>query len=109
MTAAPSRSAPQPMPDAEVAAYLRERPAWRREDDHIVRRFEFPSFMEGIEFVNRVARVASQIDHHPDIEISGRSVTMRLRSHDAGGITARDFILADRIDALAFEDRERTA
>lgn len=105
----PFRSHPQTMPDPEIAARLKDRPSWRREDDHIVRRIEFPSFVDGIEFVNRVARVAEQIDHHPDIEITWRRVTFTLHSHDAGGITARDFALADRIDALlaGVDDKER--
>ena len=96
----PSRARPEPMPDRAVADRLKDRPHWRREDGCIVRRIEFPSFMEGVEFVNRVARVAEEIDHHPDIEIVWRRVTLTLHSHDAGGITARDFALADRIDAI---------
>jgi 4a-hydroxytetrahydrobiopterin dehydratase len=98
---------PSTMPDAEVALRLKEHPAWRREDGCIVRRIEFATFSDGIEFINQVARVATQIDHHPDIQISWRRVTLTLCSHDAGGITARDFALAGRIDALASENKEK--
>ncbi|HEY3175207.1 MAG TPA: 4a-hydroxytetrahydrobiopterin dehydratase [Candidatus Polarisedimenticolia bacterium] len=98
-----ARSKPEPMPDAEVARRLLGHPAWRREDGCIVRRLEFTTFMNGIEFINRVASQAEEIDHHPDILISWRRVTLTLYSHDAGGITARDFALAGRIDALVSE------
>ena len=100
---------PQTMPDAEVALRLKEYPAWRREDGCIVRRIEFATFMDGIGFINQVARVAEEIDHHPDIQISWRRVTLSLCSHDAGGITARDFALAGRIDALATEHEGKVA
>ena len=74
--------------------------AWRRDEDHLTRSLEFASFMQAIEFVNQVARTAEEIDHHPDILISWRRVTLNLSSHDVGGVTNRDFTLAARIDDL---------
>lgn len=88
------------LPDSEVASRLRERPSWAREESRLVRRLDFGAFMDGIGFVIEVARLAERMDHHPDIEIRWRRVTLSLWSHDAGGITARDFELADRIDSL---------
>lgn len=74
--------------------------AWSRDGDHLTRSFEFASFMQAIEFVNQVARTAEEIDHHPDILISYRRVTLNLSSHDTGGVTSRDLALASKIDAL---------
>ena len=74
--------------------------AWRRDEGHLTRSLEFASFMQAIEFVNQVARTAEEIDHHPDILISWRRVTLNLSSHDVGGVTNRDFTLAARIDDL---------
>jgi len=76
---------------------------WRREADHLTRTLEFDTFMKGIEFVNQVARVAEELDHHPDIVISFRRVTLNLSSHDAGGVTDRDFALSRKIDGVISE------
>lgn len=81
--------------------------AWRREGDHLTRCLEFASFMQAIEFVNHVARTAEEIDHHPDILISWRRVTLNLSSHDVGGITNRDFTLAGKIDGLIIQNGGR--
>jgi 4a-hydroxytetrahydrobiopterin dehydratase len=62
--------------------------------------FELPSFPEAIAFVNRVAALAQEADHHPDIAISYRKVTLRWTTHSAGGITERDHELAARTSEL---------
>ncbi len=75
-------------------------PGWDERDGAVERTFEFGSFMEGIDFVNRVAALAEQADHHPDIAIGYRRVTLRLRTHSRDAITERDVDLAGRINAL---------
>jgi 4a-hydroxytetrahydrobiopterin dehydratase len=60
-----------------------------------------PSFSEAIAFVNRVAELAEKEDHHPDIAVSYKKVTLRWTSHSEGGITDRDYALAERSDGLA--------
>jgi len=74
---------------------------WQEVDGALQREFELPSFAEAIGFVNRVAELAEQEDHHPDMTISYRKVTLRWTTHSAGGITDRDRELAARTDALA--------
>jgi 4a-hydroxytetrahydrobiopterin dehydratase len=74
--------------------------AWSQEGDAIVRRVEAPSFPAGIELVRRVAEAAEASDHHPDIDIRWRTVTFRLSTHDAGGITDKDLVMAGTIDKL---------
>ena len=74
-------------------------PGWEIAGDAIRRRYEFASFAESIAFVNRVAQLADRADHHPDILIEYDKVALNLSSHDAGGLTERDFALARSIDA----------
>lgn len=81
--------------------FLLAHPGWKIADGMIVRTFEFPAFLEGIAFVERVAQAAEKADHHPDIDIRWRRVTLRLVTHDAGGLTFRDTALAAEADRLA--------
>lgn len=69
-------------------------------DGALERTFELGSFPEAIAFVNRVAELAQAEDHHPDIAVSYKKVTLRWTTHSAGGITERDRELAGRSDAL---------
>ena len=74
---------------------------WERADEAIQRRFEFEDFAESIAFVNRIAPVAEQLGHHPDIAISWNIVTVSITTHSQGSLTDADFELAGRIDPLA--------
>ncbi len=87
--------------DAEIQARLASLPEWAWEGKEIVRTFTFPTFPEAIAFVDRVAVAAEEANHHPDIDIRYTRVTLRLTSHDSGGLTERDFALAARADSLA--------
>jgi len=69
---------------------------WDEVDGALQRQFELPSFAEAIAFVNRVAELAEAENHHPDIAISYKRVTLRWTTHSAGGITKRDRELAAR-------------
>ncbi|HEY6056115.1 MAG TPA: 4a-hydroxytetrahydrobiopterin dehydratase [Gaiellaceae bacterium] len=73
---------------------------WQERDEALEREFEFPSFPEAIAFVDRVAELAETENHHPDIAISYRRVTLRWTTHSAGGITDRDRELAERSSKL---------
>lgn len=92
---------PQPLPEDAVRRKLAVLPGWKREGEEIVRVFDRGNFNGSIAFVNAVAAAANAADHHPDIAISWNSVTVRLSSHDAKGLTDRDFALAQTIDGLA--------
>jgi 4a-hydroxytetrahydrobiopterin dehydratase len=85
----------------ELAAKLRECPEWIREGGEIARALKFKSFPKAIAFVNEVAALAEEANHHPDIDIRYSKVVLRLTTHDRGGLTARDLELARRIDRLA--------
>lgn len=87
--------------DAEaVAAALVARPAWSSDGAALRRTVTCASFRAAVALLDAVAEVAEEMDHHPDMTLRYRDLGLRLRSHDAGGITERDLRLASRIDAL---------
>jgi len=73
---------------------------WNEVDDALERTFELPSFAEALAFVNRVGELAESADHHPDIAIHYKQVTLRWWTHTAGGVTDRDRELASASAAL---------
>ena len=91
----------KPLSHDEIGARLEALPNWTREGDTIRRAFEFADFTAAMAFVNRVAAAAERADHHPDIDIRYDRVILALSTHSAGGLTARDFALADEADHLA--------
>ena len=74
---------------------------WNEIDNTITKTFEFNSYLDGIDFVNAVANVAEQENHHPDISIGYCKVTISLTTHDAGTITEKDYKLAKLIDHIS--------
>ncbi|EHI11891.1 4a-hydroxytetrahydrobiopterin dehydratase [Mycolicibacterium thermoresistibile] len=86
--------------DEQVDAALSGLNGWERKDGALRRSVTFPTFLDGIEAVRRVAERAEQKDHHPDIDIRWRTVTFALVTHSAGGITEKDLELAKEIDEL---------
>jgi len=87
------------LPD-EIRERLAALPDWQLEGKTIVRKLRFADFMAAIAFVNRLAEVAEAADHHPDILIHYRDVTLTLWTHTADGLTANDFALAAELDKL---------
>ena len=85
--------------ETEIAQRLKALPQWAREGDAIRKTFTFGKFADGIRFVDRVAAQADAMDHHPDIDIRYTKITTTLSTHSAGGLTAKDFDLAAKIDA----------
>lgn len=73
---------------------------WSYEDDHIVRTYEFETYLGGVEFASDVARIADEAFHHPRITIEFRSVTVAFTDHEAGGVTEQDLELAAKVEAL---------
>jgi 4a-hydroxytetrahydrobiopterin dehydratase len=84
--------------EAGIAQALRQTPGWERAGDEIKRTYRFKDFREALAFVNRVGEQAERAGHHPDIDIRYNTVTLALTTHDAGGLTAKDFELARTID-----------
>ena len=86
---------------ADVAALLAQLGAWAVVDGKLARSFAFKNYYETIAFVNALAWMTHQQDHHPELLVTYNSCTMRLNTHSAGGALSRnDFICAARADAL---------
>jgi 4a-hydroxytetrahydrobiopterin dehydratase len=86
---------------AAVDAALAQGVGWQREGDELVQVHKERDFPGALEFVNRVGALAEQANHHPDIDIRWNTVTLRLSTHSAGGITEADLRLAKQIDAIS--------
>ena len=82
----------------EIKAALVTVPEWKLQAEAIVRTFQFKDFPAAIQFVNAAAELAEQAWHHPDIDIRWNKVTLTLTTHDAGGLTEKDFELARKFD-----------
>lgn len=86
---------------AQIKEELKRLPEWDLEKKQIERLFEFDDFEQAIDFVNAVAEIAEEEEHHPDIDIRWNKVKLMLSTHSKGGLTMRDFDLAERIDTLS--------
>ena len=86
------------LPPKEVEGWVRAHPRWRFIDGSIRKKYRFQSFRSAIVFVNRVATIADEQKHHPEITVRYDKVWLKLWSHDADGVTERDLKLAERID-----------
>ena len=87
----------------DIKTWLKKLPEWELEKKHIERLFEFDDFSQAIEFVNGVAEIAEEDDHHPEIDIRYNKVKVALSTHSEGGLTDLDFELAEKIDTLVDE------
>jgi len=86
--------------ETAIAQALSELEGWKREDEKwIVRQYRFPSFRHAVAYVNEVAEIAEQMNHHPMIAIDFRRITLRLTTWHAGGLTELDLESATRYDA----------
>ena len=88
------------MSDEQIAHELAARQEWSETGGSIQRTFAFKTFVEAMAFVNKVAAAAEAAQHHPDVLIRYSKVTINLSTHDASGITKKDFDLAARIDGM---------
>jgi 4a-hydroxytetrahydrobiopterin dehydratase len=88
----------QTLTEEQIQSRLEGLDQWSQTKDAIQRTFQFGDFKESMAFVNRVADLAEAAQHHPDILIRYNKVTLTLSTHDAGGITEKDFDLATKAD-----------
>jgi 4a-hydroxytetrahydrobiopterin dehydratase len=95
--------------DNQIEAALHARPEWGHVGEAIQRTYQLKDFVQAMKFVDQVALAAEQAQHHPDILIRYNKVTLTLATHDAGGITDKDFALAARADDLATKLLARAA
>jgi 4a-hydroxytetrahydrobiopterin dehydratase len=86
--------------DDQIEARLAELEGWERDGEAIVKEYKRDDFVGSVRFVDRVVEPAEEMGHHPDLSISWDTVRVSITTHAAGGLTANDFELAKRIDAL---------
>jgi 4a-hydroxytetrahydrobiopterin dehydratase len=86
--------------DREIEERLGSLEGWARDGDAIAKTFERGDFVGSVRFVDSIVEPAEEMNHHPDLEISWDKVTVTITTHSEGGLTANDFELAGRIDAL---------
>ncbi|GLW12330.1 putative pterin-4-alpha-carbinolamine dehydratase [Microtetraspora sp. NBRC 13810] len=87
--------------ETEITRKLAGLPEWRREGREIRRTFKARDFPAAIRVVDEVAARAEELNHHPDVDIRWRTLHFALTTHDAGGLTEKDFALAGDIDRIA--------
>ncbi len=91
---------PELLSESAVQQQMTTLPGWQVEGAELVKEFRFTSYLAGIEFVRQVAVLAEALNHHPDLLVGWRKVTVRLSTHSAGGLTRLDFELAGQIIAV---------
>jgi len=91
---------PQKSTEQEISAFLRQHPDWKLKDEKLFREFVFKDFTEAFAFMQKVAVLAEEMDHHPEWSNVYNKVAITLTTHDTGGITALDFELAGKIDKI---------
>jgi 4a-hydroxytetrahydrobiopterin dehydratase len=96
----PMGTAPVKLSDSEIESSLADVPEWSLLTDQIQRTFQFSDFLKAMKFVGKVAEAAEAAQHHPDILIRYNKVTLTLSTHDAAGITRKDFDLATKVDKM---------
>lgn len=91
---------PRVLTPSEIEERLRRLAGWKLDGDYIIKTFEFEAFMDGVKFVNEVARVAEEQEHHPDFHIRYTSVRLSIQTHSEGGVTEWDLELASAIEEM---------
>ena len=89
--------------DVEINERLAGLKAWSRDGDVLVKTFKFDSYLAGLAFASAVGVIAEGLNHHPDMRIGWRNVTVSFSTHDAGNkLSAKDFAAAEAIDAVGY-------
>jgi len=89
-----------PLTNAETSDRLKSVPEWKIESGELTRTYTFKNFLSAMDFVNSVAQIAEKGGHHPDIDIRYNKVRLALVTHDAGGLTPKDFEMATELSKI---------
>ncbi|MFB6355184.1 MAG: 4a-hydroxytetrahydrobiopterin dehydratase [bacterium] len=92
------------MSDGDISRELSNRSGWDRQGDRIQRVYSFGDFVEAVDFTSAIVEPAEEYNHHPDLEVSWGEVVVNIMTHDEGGITEKDFQLADNIEQIYEEE-----
>ena len=91
-----------PLKKAKVNELLKEIPAWNIKDGHLYKKFKFKTFVEAMNFVNKIAGIAEIEGHHPDFSVHYNKVEIEIWTHAINGLSENDFIMAAKIDEINF-------
>ena len=86
--------------EKEITGKLSDLKGWKVDGVNLKKRFEFADFAEALDFVNKAGEIAERRDHHPDISFGWGYAEFAITTHDAGGLTENDFVLAREIAAI---------
>ncbi|HMD78689.1 MAG TPA: 4a-hydroxytetrahydrobiopterin dehydratase [Nitrososphaerales archaeon] len=100
---------PSLLTNAEIRKRLNPLKGWKHEGAFIKKTFEFRRFMDGISFINALARVAEEQEHHPDINVRYTTITLSVQTHSEGGVTEWDLELVEAIEAMLGKKQHRPA
>jgi len=87
-----------PMPTKDAQQYLTGLPSWKLLDSKIEKEYKFKTYLEGLDFANKIGHIAEEQDHHPDILIGWRRVRLTLTTHSIKGLSENDFIMAAKAE-----------
>lgn len=87
----------------EIEARLKHLPGWRHEDKSLIRTETFPTYLDALDFVQRVGRAAEEANHHPDIIMNYKNVTVKYWTHKIGGVSKGDAVMAERVEEIIQE------
>ena len=91
---------PRLLTDKEINDRIKTLKGWKHEGKFVTKAFEFGEFMDGVRFVNKVAEVAEEQEHHPDINVRYTTVTLSIQTHSEGGVTEWDLDLAEAVEKI---------
>ncbi len=89
---------------ARIESELKDLDGWKLDRDFITKTFEFKTFMAGIKFVDDVARIAEEEEHHPDIHVRYTTIKLSIQTHSEGGVTEWDIGLAKQIEKFLHQN-----
>jgi 4a-hydroxytetrahydrobiopterin dehydratase len=99
--------APQNLSDDQISRALEKLPGWKRDGDKITKTYQFESYIAGLAFATAAGMVADGKDHHPDMSIGWKKVTVSFMTHDAGNkITTNDVEVAEAVEALGYKGKK---
>lgn len=101
MGCTPKKGAADKLSDAEIAEHLAQLPGWERQGETVHKRFLFKDFMAALAFTNKLGEVAEAEYHHPDLTLGWGYVGVTMTTHDCGGLSINDMIMAAKIEGLA--------
>jgi 4a-hydroxytetrahydrobiopterin dehydratase len=101
MKCKPCTGSTPPLTEEEIKELLQQVKNWKLEGKKLVKKFKFKYFVQAMKFINKIAEIAEEEEHHPDIEIHYNRVTLTIWTHAINNLSENDFILAAKIDGIA--------